>query len=391
MIYVGIDVAKDKHDCCILSSESKEPLCRFVFLNNAEGFQLFLQRIQAVEPDLRNVKVGLEATGHYCCNILGFLFDKGFDSYVINPLQTNQFRKSTSLRRTKTDRIDARVIATMMKSDAFLTPYSASLYHNQALKSLTRYRFTKIQERAKLKQSLARLVTILFPELEKLVSTLHSQAVYALLAEFPSARQIATCHLTHLTHLLSEASHGHFNQEKAVEIRDAARHSIGSDLLVESMELQHTIRLIREFDAEIDEVEEKIQKAMDELQSPILSIPGIGFRMGAMILAEIGDIARFDSPDKLLAYAGLSPTTYQSGKLVNAYSHMEKRGSRYLRYALFNAAKLVCIREPAFATYLAKKRAEGKHYNAAIPHAVKKLVRLIFALLKSGRPFCPAT
>ena len=122
MIYVGIDVAKDKHDCCILSSESKEPLCRFVFLNNAEGFQLFLQRIQAVEPDLRNVKVGLEATGHYCCNILGFLFDKGFDSYVINPLQTNQFRKSTSLRRTKTDRIDARVIAAMMKSDAFLTP-----------------------------------------------------------------------------------------------------------------------------------------------------------------------------------------------------------------------------------------------------------------------------
>ena len=391
MIYVGIDVAKDKHDCCILSSESKEPLCRFVFLNNAEGFQLFLQRIQAVEPDLRNVKVGLEATGHYCCNILGFLFDKGFDSYVINPLQTNQFRKSTSLRRTKTDRIDARVIAAMMKSDAFLTPYSASLYHNQALKSLTRYRFTKIQERAKLKQSLSRLVTMLFPELEKLVSTLHSQAVYALLAEFPSARQIAACHLTHLTHLLSDASHGHFNQEKAVEIRDAARHSIGSDLLVESMELQHTIRLIREFDAEIDEVEEKIQKAMDELQSPILSISGIGFRMGAMILAEIGDIARFDSPDKLLAYAGLSPTTYQSGKLVNAYSHMEKRGSRYLRYALFNAAKLVCIREPAFAAYLAKKRAEGKHYNAAIPHAVKKLVRLIFALLKSGRPFCPAT
>ncbi len=140
-----------------------------------------------------------------------------------------------------------------------------------------------------------------------------------------------------------------------------------------SLELQHTIRLIRELDNEIAEIEEQIQSIMDELHSPITTIPGLGFRMAAMILAEVGDFTRFDSPDKLLAYAGMSPSTYQSGQLKNCYPHMEKRGSRYLRYALYNAAKYVCHWDPTFADYLAKKRAEGKHYNVALSHAAKKV------------------
>ena len=173
----------------------------------------------------------------------------------------------------------------------------------------------------------------------------------------------------------------------AVEIRDAARNSIGSRMPAKSLELQHTIRLIRELDTEIEEIEAEIQTIMDELHSPITTIPGIGCRMGAMILAEVGDFSRFESPDKLLAYAGLSPSTYQSGQLKNCYPHMEKRGSRYLRYAIYNATKYVCLWDPVFAAYLAKKRSEGKHYNVAISHAAKKLVRLIFALEKSGQPY----
>ena len=159
-----------------------------------------------------------------------------------------------------------------------------------------------------------------------------------------------------------------------------------------SLELRHTIQLIRELDKEIDEVEESIEGIMNSIQSPITTIPGMGLRMGAMILAEIGDFANFDSPDKILAYAGLSPSTYESGKLkaTGTYAHMEKRGSRYLRYAIFNATKYVCIWDPTFAAYLAKKRAEGKHYNVAISHAAKKLVRLIFALQTSGKAFQPA-
>ena len=391
MTYVGIDVAKDKHDCYIVNSDGEILVDVFTISNDQIGFNLLFQTLQSVAPDLSKVKVGLEATGHYSYNILGFLLDKGLATFVINPLHTNLFRKSTSLRWTKTDKVDARTIAAMLASDVVLTSYTATSYHNEELKSLTRYRFDKVQERAKLKSSVARLVNILFPELEKLIPKLHMNSVYSLLSEFPGAKQIASCHLIRLVHLLSESSKGHYKRDKAIQIREAARTSIGSVMPAKSLELKHTIHLIKVLSEEIDEVETSIREIMDRNPSPILTIPGINYRMGAMILAEIGDFSRFDSPDKILAYAGLSPSTYQSGKLDNAYPHMEKRGSKYLRYALFNATKFVCNWDPIFAAYLTKKRAEGKHYNVAISHAAKKLVRVICAIQKTGKPYCPAT
>lgn len=387
MISVGIDVAKDKHDCCILNSEGEVLADVFTIPNSMEGFHRLLQRIQDFSSPQDKIKVGLEATGHYSYNILGFLLDNGLPTYVLNPLHTNLYRKSLSLRKTKTDRVDARTIAAMLLSDVSLKPYTDTAYHNEELKSLTRYRFDKVKERGQLRQSVARLVCILFPELEKLVSTLHMVSVYTLLEEFPGAKQVAESHLTRLKTLLHDASRGRYGRDMAVKIRDAARDSVGSVIPAKSLELRHTIRLIRELDAEIDEIESAIQSIMDELHSPITTIPGIGTRMGAMILAEVGDFSRFESPDKLLAYAGLSPSTYQSGQLKNAYARMEKRGSRYLRFAIFNAAKYVCYWDPVFAAYLAKKRAEGKHYNVAISHAAKKLVRLIYALEKSRDPY----
>ena len=392
MVCVGIDVAKDKHDCFIISSEGEILADVFTIPNNAEGFDTLLQAIRRSTCPEDKIKVGLEATGHYSYNILGFLLDKGLPTYVINPLHTNLYRKSLSLRKTKTDRVDARTIAAMLMSDVDLKSYTDTVYHNEELKSLTRYRFDKVRERAKLKQSVSRLVTILFPELEKLVSSLHSASVYALLSEFSGAKQISSTHMTHLKAVLKNASQGRYGQEMAETIRNAARSSVGSVMPAKSLELQHTIRLIRELDAEIEDIETAIQAIVDEMQSPITTIPGMGVRMGAVILAEIGDFSRFDSPDKILAYAGMSPSTYQSGQLSlsGAYSHMEKRGSRYLRYALYNATKHVCHWDPTFAAYLAKKRAEGKHYNVALSHAAKKLVRLIFAMEKSQRPYCAA-
>lgn len=391
MISVGIDVSKDKHDCFILNSEGEVLAEVFTIPNSMEGFTALLGRIQDCITPQDKIRVGLEATGHYSYNLLGFLLDNGLPTYVLNPLRTNLYRKSLSLRKTKTDRVDARTIAAMLLSDAGLKPYTDTAYHNEELKSLTRYRFDKVKERAKLKSSISRLVCILFPELEKLVPTLHMVSVYALLEEFPGARQIAEVHLTRLKTLLESASRGRYQRNMAVVIRDAARTSIGSKMPAKSLELQHTIRLIRELDAEIKDIETAIQNIMDELHSPIATIPGIGCRMGAMILAEVGDFSRFDSPDKLLAYAGMSPSTYQSGKMDNCYAHMEKRGSRYLRYALYNATKYVCLWEPTFSAYLARKRAEGKHYNVAISHAAKKLVRLIYALEKSRQPYRLAT
>ena len=391
VISVGIDVSKDKHDCFIVSSEGEVLADVFTVPNNMDGFHCLLQRIQDCTTPQDKIRVGLEATGYYSYNLLGFLLDNGLATYVLNPLRTNLYRKSLSLRKTKTDRVDARMIASMLLSDAGLKPYTNTAYHNEELKSLTRYRFDKVKERAKLKTSISRLVCILFPELEKLVPTLHMASVYALLEELPSAKQIAAAHLTRLKALLETASKGHYKRDMALEIRDAARNSIGSRMPAKSLELQHTIRLIRELNAEIAEIEEQIQSLMEELDSPITTIPGLGFRMAAMILAEVGDFTRFSSPDKLLAYAGMSPSTYQSGQLKNCYPHMEKRGSRYLRYAIYNATKYVCLWDPNFADYLAKKRAEGKHYNVAISHAAKKLVRLIFAMEKSGMPYLLAS
>ena len=387
MIYVGIDVAKDKHDCFITNSDGEVLFQVFTIQNNRDGFDNLFAKIHSISTDVSNIKVGLEATGHYSYNLLGYLIDKGLTTFVINPLHTNLYRKSLSLRKTKTDKVDARTIAMMLMSDVNLKSYSDTSYHNEELKSLTRYRFDKVQERAQLKQSVSRLVTILFPELEKLVPTLHIASVYALLSELPSAGKIASCHLTHLTKLLENASKGRYSREKAVEIREAARVSIGSNMPAKSMELRHTLKLIGELDSEISEIESEIKRIMDQISSPILTIPGISYRMGAMILAEIGDFSRFDSPDKILAYAGISPSTYQSGQLESSYSHMEKRGSRYLRFALINAAKYVCHWDEAFGAYLQKKISEGKHYNVAITHATKKLVRLIYTMEKSGMPY----
>lgn len=389
MIFIGIDAAKDKHDCFIVSSDG-EVLCDvFTISNTLDGFNDLLSKIKSFSKDFCKTKVGLEATGHYSYNLLGFLLDNGLPTYVLNPLHTNLYRKSLSLRKTKTDKVDARTIASMLMSCVDLNPYTRALYHNEELKSLTRYRFDKVSERAKLKTSVSRLITILFPELEKLVSQVHCVSVYALLSEFPSAKHIANANLTRLTNLLHSASKGHYNRDTAIRLREAARNSIGSVMPAKSLELKHTIKLIGELDDEISEIEAAIKQIVDSLGTTILTIPGIGYATAASILAEVGDFSKFETPDKILAFAGMSPSTYQSGQLTNCYAHMEKRGSKYLRFALYNATKYVCKWDSNFAAYLAKKRSEGKHYNVAISHAAKKLVRLIFALEKSRLPYMP--
>lgn len=390
MIFIGIDVAKDKHDCFIISSDGEVLYDVFTISNSLDGFNDLFCKIKSVSSDLSKTKVGLEATGHYSYNLLEFLINKGLPTYVLNPLHTNLYRKSLSLRKTKTDKVDARTIASMLMSCVDLKPYTRTLYHNQELKSLTRYRFDKVSERAKLKSSVSRLVNILFPELEKLVSTLHTKSVYAILTEFPSAYHIANAHLTRLTNLLHNASKGKCDRNTAIRFREAARHSIGSIMPAKSLELKHTIKLIEELTNEIDEIEAEIECIVDNLDTTLITIPGISYSTAAPILAEIGDFSNFATPDKILAFAGMSPSTYQSGQLTNCYAHMEKRGSKYLRFALYNATKYVCRWDKTFSDYLAKKRSEGKHYNVALSHATKKLVRLIFALEKSHLPYKPA-
>ena len=386
MIYVGIDVAKDKHDCFAINSDGEILIENFSFKNNLDGFNLFFNSISKFNESFKNIKVGLEATGHYSNNILNFLTSKGFNVYVINPLQTNLYRKGQSLRKTKTDKLDARFIATMLITDN-LKPYSNLSYHISELKSLVRHRFRLIEERSKFKVSLSRLITIVFPELEKIVWSISQNSILYLLNELPSTKDISSCNLKHLTTLLEKYSKGKYSRDKAIEIRDLAKVSIGTNSPSISFELRQVIQTILFLQSQIDEIDKELKKSLDELNSPIMSIPGISYVTAAFILAEIGDINNFDSPSKLQAFAGLDPSTYQSGKFTATHSTMVKRGSKYLRWALLTATRLVCMRDKTFNDYKNQKLAEGKHYFVALSHTSKKLIRVIFYLLKTNQTY----
>ena len=386
MIYVGIDVAKDKHDCFAMNSDGEILIEKLTITNNLDGFETLYNSLMNFSDSLYNIKVGLEATGHYSNNILNFLTEKGFNIYLINPLQTNLYVKGQSLRKTKTDKLDAHVIATMLISDN-LKPYIPVSYHISELKSLTRHRFRLVKENSKFKTSLVRLVDIVFPELPKVVSSVAQKSCLALLSELPSTKEIAECNLTHLTHLLLNNSNKMFGKDKAIQIRELARNSIGLNSNSVSFELKQTISIIQFIQEQLDDVEKRIKEILKEINSPILSIPGISFKTAGSILAEIGDISRFDSPAKLLAFAGLDPSMYQSGKFFSTHSVMVKRGSKYLRFALMTAARMVCLNDATFNEFKNKKMAEGKHYMVAMGHVAKKLVRVIYYLLKTNNVY----
>ncbi|KXB41135.1 transposase [Amygdalobacter nucleatus] len=155
------------------------------------------------------------------------------------------------------------------------------------------------------------------------------------------------------------------------------------------MELQQTIALIQVYQQQIEEIESEINELMSKIDSPITSVPGIANKMAAVIISETNNFKDFNSAEQVLAYAGLDPSVYQSGQLTSTHSKMVKRGSKYLRYAIFNATKYVCHWDSTFNAYLAKKRAEGKPYNVAVSHAAKKLTRVLFHLVKANVAFIP--
>lgn len=390
MLYVGIDVAKHKHDCCIIDSDGVVHINSLTIQNSKEGFELLCSTIFKYLPDkdLDKAKIGLESTGHYSNNISHYLHLKGFQVTTLNPLATNLFRKAQTLRKTKTDKGDAKVIAYMLFTDESKS-YSPLSYQIEELKSLTRHRYRLIGYRSKLRISLTRLIDIIFPELPSLVWSINQKSSYALLLECPSPQAICNCHLTRLTNLLLKASRGKYGRDKAIALKGLAANSIGTSNRSLTFELRQTIRLIQSLQVEISELDKQIKLVVDELNSPIITIPGISYTLAAIILAEISDINRFSSPAKLLAFAGLEPSTYQSGKFTASNTSMVKRGSTYLRWAIMQAARLACMRDETFSNYFLKKRSEGKHYYVALSHVSRKLLRVIYHLLLSDSTFVP--
>ena len=387
MLCVGIDVAKRKHDCCIIDSEALKTVGTFTFPNSREGFDILLSRISDCGIPKDKIRVGLEATGHYSLNLAHFISENNLSLTVFNPLLTNRYKQGYSLRKTKTDKVDAKAIAGMLMSGEKSQSYSPTLYHNDELKSFSRYRTQTVEKCTKLKVSVSRLVTILFPELEDLVSSIHLASVYTLLKAYPGREKIAQCSVKQLTSLLTKVSRGSYGKEKAQEIHQAACRSIGIVSSARAMELVQTIEDIERLEQHIAEIDEKIKELVDQEQSPILDIPGIGYTLCAGILGEIGDFKRFPDVNKLLAYAGMAPSKYDSGGFHSTHCKMEKRGSPYLRHTMFIAARLVAQNVPEYKTYLEKKLAEHKPYKVALSHVAKKLLRLLYRLGTTGEPY----
>lgn len=388
MILVGIDVAKNKHDCLIINSDGEILVNSFTIPNSLAGFQTLYSKIRSCSSHETEIRIGLEATGHYSNNISEFFLNKNFPIFIINPLHTSLYRKSQSFRKTKTDRIDTLTICSMLQTQK-LTPYAPISYHSQELKSLTRYRSRLVHDCSKLKVSFSRLMTIIFPELEPIVKNIQANSIYHLMKDYPSANAISRCHLATLTNLLISNSKGHYRKEMALTIRKAAQLSIGTCSAMQSLELTQTIERILLLHSQITAIEKKIECIMKRIDSPMTTIPGISTQTAAIIYAEIGDFSKFSSPEKILAFAGMEPSIYQSGEYNSAHGRMVKRGSKHLRHILFLAAENVSLWDSSFAAYLSKKRAEGKHYYVAISHVARKLIRTIYAMEEKHQAYQP--
>lgn len=381
MIYIGIDIASRKHDCCILNHNG-DVLKQFSFSNDASGFDLFLQRVSEC-PDAHNAKVGLEATGVYGDALINFLKCNGFEVVTFNPLSVKKRLSANTLRKTKTDKADAKFLANLVSWKGFQPDRTVS-YHTSELKSLSRARFHVVQNCSALKNKAKGILAVVFPEFINLFSDTFGSSAMAVLEKYPSAKDLKRCRKSTITNILLKVSRGRVGEEKAELLISAAKTSIGVYSLAKTLELQMLLEQIILYRKHIKRFDKEIKRVMEESGTTITTVKGIGYVLGAMILGEIGDINRFENPGKILAFAGLEASIYQSGNFTPASGKMVKRGSPYLRYAFMQAARCVAFFNPVFSEYMEKKRSEGKSYTVATSHVAKKLVRVLFAIIRNN-------
>lgn len=386
MIYVGIDVASNKHDCYITSDNDLSSGKLLTINNDLNGFTTLKNEVNqaSIERDDKEIRIGLESTGHYSHNILHYLVKEGFDTMLINPLLTSMERKSSTVRKTKTDTIDAKSICTFLSRNQEFKPYRLKSYHSSALKSLSRSRISLVKQLAKKKQELHMLVTIAFPEYLKVFSTLHGKTSLELLHKYSVPSVIAKTRIDGLTNTIKSSSKGRcgHGSDTAYMIKELAKSSAGDPNPILAIQIKLCVETIRFLQTHINAYESEIKKIMDEYCAVILTIPGISYVTGAIILGEIGDVSLFKSPYQLLAFAGLDPCVYQSGKYNASSISVSKRGSSYLRWAVHQSASIIIHHDNTFSSFYAKKRSEGKHHLVALGHVSKKLIRVIFHVLK---------
>lgn len=385
MFYLGIDIGKHTHVASLMDEKANIIFKAFSFPNSTDGAASLLDKIQ---PFSSQLEIGMEATGHYWLSLYSFLLEQGFVIHVINPIQTDGWRKGVEIRKRKTDIIDSVLIADFIRYGEFLETSLAD-EDTMSLRNLARFRNYLISSIGDLKRKTICVLDQIFPEYSSTFSDIFGKTSKELLLLLNTPSDFEEITSFQLQELLSQVTLKKFAEKKIHEISQRAKSSFGITFCVDSFsfQLKLLIEQICFIEQQVDDVEEQISALLEKINSPITTIPGIGDTIAATILGEIGDIHRFSNASKLVAYAGLDAEVSQSGEYESTNNKMSKRGSPYLRKALFQAAFVAAFHDPVFSAYYQQKRAEGKHHKVAIGAVARKMCHTIHAVLKNNTPY----
>ena len=362
----------------------------FSFPNTSDGGHALFSKLASYSPSPDDFEIGMEATGHYWLSVYSFLFEKKFLLHVINPIQTDGWRRGTEIRKRKNDIIDSVLIADLIRYGQFVEARLADedLF---SLRSLTRFRTYLVESISDLKRKVVCVLDQVFPEYQSIFSDIFGKTSKEILLQFSSPIDFELVSSQTLAGLLAKLSRKQVGSVKADQLKAAASCSFGVTFAKSSFtfQLKALIEQIAFIEKQVKETETEIAGIMGKLESPITTITGIGNVTGAAIISEIGDISKFDSPRKLVAFAGLDATVTQSGEFEAAHNVMSKRGSPYLRKAIFQAALVAAFKDPVLSAYYQKKRAEGKHHLTCIGAVARKMCNIIYAVVKNNQPYVP--
>lgn len=385
LYFVGIDISKYKHDCCIVSAADQHVVSKFTFRNDREGFDILEDSLRSL-ADPKDIRIGFESTAHYALNLELFLEYAHHSFMEVNPALIAAFKKTNTLRRTKTDSVDCELIAKWLMTVEY-KPHPTGFYHSYSLKSLTRLRDRLIRQRSLYLVKLTNVLDHTFPEFKPFFGERFSKTALFLLENYGTAAKMARMNSASYEKLRC-ISRGKFSPQKYLELKELAVNTVGVSNTIFDTELTCLLDLYKSLSEQISLLEDQITALIEEIHPHFMSIPGIGPISAAVIYAEYGDISNYSSPAQLLAFAGLEPSINDSGTESNG-GHMVKRGSSQLRYVLMNCCLPLIRFDMTFAKYYARKRHEGKPHRVALTHVAKKLVRVIFALERRQTDFDP--
>ena len=388
MYIVGIDIGKNHHEASIVSPEGKQigRSLRFATTHKgADSLMSFIFKNIGNSPCV----FGMEATGHYWYPIYSFLKAKGYTIYVINPIQSDSLRKMY-IRQTKNDSIDSFLIAEVIRFGQFGTTSMAD-ENILAMRQLCRYRDSVISSRTEIKLRIGTIMEQIFPEYEKQFSSLWVSTSMGILEKYLTPENIENAPIDELFEIIKDKSHNRLTRAKAISIKEAAADTFGIKIAQDafSFQLKQLIDRMNFHDKQIEALDIEIMKYYEQFDCYLHTIPGIGIIGAATILAEIGDISRFKNSSALVAFAGIDPTVRQSGEFNSTHNHMSKRGSPYLRHAIFLAATTCSFHNSPLNAYYKKKRDQGKHHLTATGAVARKLTTIIYAVLRDSKPYEP--